>query len=93
VPSQPQMIRDVLRAHGGSLDADKIARAIEKRFKVKLKRSDITSVIYRAIRERKLFRKAGINTFALVEWPATKTPGRESQVFETKGESDVECCS
>jgi hypothetical protein len=78
VPSQPQMIRDVLLAHGGSLHVDKIARAIEKRFKVKLKRSDITSVIYRAIRGRKLFRKAGINTFALLEWPAT-TAGRRTR--------------
>jgi len=64
--SQPQMIREVLLEHGGPLDVDKIAGAIEKRFKVKLKRHDITSVIYRAMRERKFFRKEGINTFALV---------------------------
>ena len=65
--SQPQMIREVLLKHGRPLDVDKIAEAIEKRFGVRLKRHDITSVIYRATRERKLFRKEGINTFALGE--------------------------
>jgi hypothetical protein len=72
VPSQPQMIREVLVEHGGPLHIDKIAEAIEKRFNVKLKRVDITTVIYRAIRGRKLFRKEGINTFGLVELPASR---------------------
>jgi hypothetical protein len=67
VMSQPQMIREVLLEHGGPLYVDKIARAIEKTFDVKLKTHDITSVIYRAMREKKFFRKQGINTFALVE--------------------------
>lgn len=70
VMSQPRMIREVLLKHGRPLHADKIAKAIDKRFNVKLKRADITSVIYRAIRGRKLFRKGRINTFGLVEWPA-----------------------
>jgi hypothetical protein len=69
VMSQPQMIREVLLKHGGPLHADKIAEAIKKRFNVKLKRAEITSVIYRPIRRRKLFRKEGINTVGLVEWP------------------------
>ncbi len=72
VMSQPQMIRDVLLKHGGPLHADKIAKAIKKRFNVKLKRADITSAIYRAIRGRKFFRKEGINIFGLVEWPARR---------------------
>ena len=70
VMSQVQMIREVLLKHGGPLHADKIAEAIEKRFNVKLKRADITPLIYRAIRESKFFRKEGINTFGLVEWRA-----------------------
>jgi len=69
VLSQPRMIRTVLLEHGGPLHADKISEAIAKRFKVRLRRHDITSLIYRAIREGKFFRKEGINTFGLVEWP------------------------
>jgi hypothetical protein len=68
--SQLQMIREVLLKHGGPLHADKIVESIEKRFNVKLKRTDITSLIYRAMRGRKFFRKEGINTFGLVEWRA-----------------------
>jgi HB1, ASXL, restriction endonuclease HTH domain len=71
--SQPKMIREVLLKHGGPLHADQIAKAIERRFKIKLKRADLTSVIYRAIRGRKLFRREGVNTFGLVEWPARHT--------------------
>jgi hypothetical protein len=69
VLSQPQMIRDVLLKSGSPLRVDKIGEAILKGFNVKLKRSEITSVIYRAIRGKKFFRKEGINTFGLVEWP------------------------
>lgn len=68
VLSQPRMIRTVLLEHGGPLHADKISEAIAKKFKVSLKRHDITSVIYRAIKEGRFFRKQGINTFGLVEW-------------------------
>jgi hypothetical protein len=68
--SQVQMIREVLLKQGGPLRAEKIAEAIEKRFNVKLKWRDITSLIYRAIRGSKFFRKEGINTFGLVEWQA-----------------------
>jgi hypothetical protein len=76
--SQPRMIREILRKRGEPLHADKIAQAIEKKFKVRLKRADITSVIYRAIRGNKFFRKEGVNTFGLVEWPVRHT-GRFSQ--------------
>jgi hypothetical protein len=72
IMSQPQMIKEVLSEHGGPLYVDKIAEAIQKRFGVKLKRHDITSVIYRAMRKRKIFRKEGISTFAL----ATHLPGK-----------------
>jgi len=65
VMSQPQMIREVLLKHGGPLHIDKIAKAIEKRFSVKLKKHDITSVIYRAIRGKGFFRKEGVNVFGL----------------------------
>jgi hypothetical protein len=65
IMSQPQMIREVLVKHGGPLHADKIAKAIEKRFSVKIKRHDITSVIYRAIRGKRFFRKEGVNIFGL----------------------------
>ena len=68
VLSQPRMIRTVLLEHRGPLHADKIGEAIAKKFKVRLKRHDITSVIYRAIKEGKFFRKEGINTFGLAEW-------------------------
>jgi hypothetical protein len=68
--SQLQMIREVLLKQGGPLRAEKIAEAIEKRFNVKLKWRDITSLVYRAIRGNKFFRKEGINTFGLVEWKA-----------------------
>jgi hypothetical protein len=76
--SHPQMIRVVLLAHGRPLHVDKIALAIEKRFDVKLKRTDITPTIYRAIRNNKLFRKQGTNTFGLVEWSSSK-PDRNSR--------------
>jgi hypothetical protein len=78
VMSRPQMIREVLLKLGGPLSPDKIAEAIEKRFKVKLKRRDITSVIYRAMKEGKSFRKAGINAFALVESPV----GHAAQIMK-----------
>lgn len=65
--SQPRMIEVVLREHGHPLHADKLAEALREKFGVKLKRSDITSLIYRAIRGKKLFRKAGTNTFGLVQ--------------------------
>ena len=69
VVSQPQMIREVLLKYGRPVHADQIAEAIEKRFEVKLKRAEITSVIYRSIRGKKLFRKEGTNTFGLIDWP------------------------
>ena len=78
VLSQPQMIREVLLEHGEPQDVDEIARAIEKRFHVSLKRHDITSVIYRAMREGKYFRKEGINTFALVELPGGRAARAKS---------------
>ena len=65
--SQPRMIEAVLRDHGHPLHADKLAEALREKFGVKLKRSDITSLIYRAMRGRKLFRKAGTNTFGLAQ--------------------------
>jgi len=68
--SQPQMIRAVLLEQKRALHVDQIADAIEKRSKVKLKRTDIHPTIYRAIRAKKLFRKEGTNTFGLVEWPS-----------------------
>jgi HB1/ASXL restriction endonuclease-like protein with HTH domain len=70
VMSQPQMIREVLLKHGRPVHADQIAEGIEKRFNVKLKRAEITSVIYRAIRGNKFFRKEGTNTFGLRDWPS-----------------------
>jgi len=76
--SQVQMIREVLLKHGGPLHADKITEAIEKRFNVKLKRADITPLIYRAIRGSKFFRKEGVNTFGLVEW-RTRGAGRSKK--------------
>jgi len=77
VVSQPQMIRQVLLKRHGPLHADKIAEAVEKDFKVRMKRAEITSVIYRAIRGKKLFRKVGINTFGLLEKPAKRVTSRE----------------
>ena len=71
--SHPQMIRVVLLAHGRPLHVDKIAQGIEKRFNVTLKRTDITPTIYRAIRNKKLFRKEGTNTFGLVEWSSMRS--------------------
>ena len=75
--SQPQMIRAVLLGHSGPLHVDRIAEAIKKKFKVSMKRGDVTAVIYRAIRGRKLFRKEGINTFGLVEWPTGRAGRRK----------------
>ena len=66
--SQPQMIKIVLLEHGRPLHVDQIAKFISKRFGVKLKRTDITPIVYRAIRGKKLFRKEGTNTFGLLEW-------------------------
>lgn len=62
--SQPQMIREVLLKHGGPLQAEAIGEAIKRTFNVNLKKSDITSVIYRAMKSRNLFRRVGVNTFA-----------------------------
>ena len=66
--SQPQMIRTVLLAHARPLHADEIQRKINGKFGVSMKRTEITSVIYRAIRSGTLFRKQGVNTFGLIEW-------------------------
>jgi hypothetical protein len=70
--SQPQMIRMVLLEQGRPLHVDQIAKFIARRFGVKLKRTDITPIVYRAIRGKKLFRKEGTNTFGLLEWSAKK---------------------
>jgi hypothetical protein len=78
VLSQPQMIRAVLLNHGRPLRVDRIAEAIKKKFKVRLKIGDATAVIYRAIRGRKHFRREGINTFGLIEWP-TRRAGRRKK--------------
>ena len=75
--SQPQMIRAALLERGHPLQVDRIAEAIKKKFRVSLKLSDVTAVIYRSIRGRKHFRKEGINTFGLVEWPARRASRRK----------------
>jgi hypothetical protein len=75
VLSQPQMIRVVLMDRGRPLHVDEIAEAIAKRFKLNLKRTDITPTIYRAIRNKKLFRKVGTNTFGLLDSVSTRPHG------------------
>ena len=65
--SQPQMIRTVLLEHDRPLHVDELRKKIKERFGTALKNGDITSVIYRAIRSRTLFRKEGVNTFGLIE--------------------------
>jgi hypothetical protein len=77
--SQPQMIRMVLLEHGRPLHVDQIAKFIARRFRVKLKRTDITPIVYRAIRGKKLFRKEGINIFGLLEWSAKKDSRSKSR--------------
>jgi hypothetical protein len=72
VLSHPQMIRIVLMDRGRPLHVDEIAQAIEKRFNVKLKRTDITPTVYRAMRRKRLFRKEGTNTFGLLEWESAR---------------------
>ena len=71
-PSQPMMIRDVLLDYGKPLHVTDIARAIKRKFNVKLKPLYVTAIIYRAIKGEKFFRKEGANTFGLLEWPATQ---------------------
>ena len=66
--SQPQMIRTVLLAHARPLHVDEIQRKVNGKFGVSMKKNEITSVIYRAIRSGTFFRKLGINTFGLIEW-------------------------
>ena len=66
--SQLQMIRGVLLEHARPLHADELRKKINERFGTPLKKGDITSVIYRAIRRGALFRKEGVNTFGLIEW-------------------------
>jgi hypothetical protein len=66
--SQTQMIRAVLLEHNRPLHVDELRKEIKERFGTPLKRHDLTSVIYRAIRSGALFRKQGVNTFGLIEW-------------------------
>lgn len=76
--SQPQMIRVVMLDSGRPLHVDEIAEAVAKRFNVNLQRTDITPTIYRAIRNKRLFRKVGTNTFGLLE-SATPWPERQAK--------------
>ena len=66
--SQTQMIRAVLLEHDRPLHVDELRKEIKERFGTPLKRHDLTSVIYRAIRGSTFFRKEGVNTFGLIEW-------------------------
>jgi hypothetical protein len=66
--SQPQMIRAVLLEDARALHVDELRKKIKERFGTSLKNGDITSLIYRAIRQGTLFRKEGVNTFGLIEW-------------------------
>jgi hypothetical protein len=77
--SQTQMIRAVLLEHDRPLHVDELRKEIKERFGTPLKRHDLTSVIYRAIRGSTFFRKEGVNTFGLIEWKrrgATKSAMR-----------------
>ena len=87
--SQPRMIREVLLKRGEPLHVDRIAQAVERRFKVRLKRADITSVIYRAIRGNKFFRKEGINTFGLLEWPVRGTGRSTHEISQRRKRADA----
>jgi hypothetical protein len=86
--SQPQMIRVALLDRGRPLHVDELARAIEKRFSVRLKRTDITPTIYRAIRGKRLFRKFGTNTFGLLEWTSSR-PNRSAKRPRRNGATRV----
>jgi hypothetical protein len=66
--SQTQMNRAVLLEHDRPLHVDELRKEIKERFGTPLKRHDLTSVIYRAIRGSTFFRKEGVNTFGLIEW-------------------------
>ena len=72
--SQPQMIRAVLLEYSRPLHVDELRTKIEQRFGLALKNSDITSIIYRAIRGGVLFRKEGVNIFGLIEWKERQKP-------------------
>ena len=72
-PSQPQMIRAVLREAGTPLHILAITNAVNQKFKKKFKAAYLTAVVYRHIKAEKLFAKVEgtANTFTLREFPLT----------------------
>jgi hypothetical protein len=73
VVTQPLMVRSVLLDCGIPLHVDQISEDIKKKYGVSLEPQYLTSIIYRLMKKGKLFRKAGPNTFGLLELPNNHT--------------------
>lgn len=73
-PSQPQMVREVLKAKGQPMHVSKIADAIRDKYGNKLKPNYLAPIIYRNIKAGKLFYKVEgkPNTFGLIEWQVNR---------------------
>jgi len=75
-PSQPQMVREVLREKGQPMHVSKIADAIKNKYGKRFKPNYLTPVIYRNMKAGKLFFKVEgkPNTFGLREWQIGPNP-------------------
>lgn len=76
--TQPEMIREVLKAKGQPMHITLIGKAIQKKYKKKFKSLYLTSIVYRSMKKGKLFVKTKPNTFGLLEWQV-----RESEKKDT----------
>jgi len=74
-PTQPEMVRVVLAEKGEPMNVPKISDAIRKKFGKKFTVPYLTSILYRAIKKRKLFYKVPdkVGTFGLIEWQLRTT--------------------
>jgi hypothetical protein len=73
VITQPLMVRSVLLDCGVPMHVQQISADIKKKYAVVLDPQYLTSIIYRLMKKGKLFRKAGPNTFGLLELPNNLT--------------------
>ncbi len=69
-PSQPEMIRAVLAAHGKPMHVSQISDAIRQKFNKKIKVAYLTAILYRTIKANRFFYKVKDkpNTFGLLSW-------------------------
>lgn len=76
--TQPEMIREILKAKRQPMHITQIGKAIQKKYKKKLKPLYLTSIVYRSMKKGKLFVKTKPNTFGLLEWQVREPEKKET---------------